>query len=129
MVYGWRRSVFFSISPRRREFGPADDLLSCLYKKVDKEAPPTVSALRATRRCTPENGRGRKLAYGSDSGPGRLHFPRRIAGSTEGMGGALLLPEVQSITAFSTASVIPAEAGIHGKRVTSDDDGFPLPRE
>jgi zinc/manganese transport system substrate-binding protein len=86
---GWRRSVFFSISPRRREFVPADDLLSCLCKKVGKEAPPTVSALRATRRCTPENGRGRKLACGSDSGPGRPHFPRRITGSTEGMGGAL----------------------------------------
>jgi hypothetical protein len=31
-------------------------------KKVPKEACPAVSALRASRCCTPENGRGRKLA-------------------------------------------------------------------
>jgi hypothetical protein len=68
----------------RREFAPAGDLLSCLCKKVGKEAPPVTSALRAARPWQRLPGRTCKLACGSNSKPGRPQADTAMAGSAKG---------------------------------------------
>ena len=91
---GWRQTGFFCPLPRRREFAPAGEILSCCTtrkypkKRAPLSRPCGLPAAAPQKMAVAENSRLRR----SDIGPGRPHFPWRISGSTEGVSGRCSYP-------------------------------------